>query len=175
VDGRGFRLTSAQDGVSFDMDGDGTPRRTGWTAARSTNAFLVLDRNHNGLIDNGTELFGDHTSQPASDHPNGFLALAQFDLPENGGNLDGVIDPHDAVFATLRLWVDANHNGISEKIELFDLPELGIHSISVEEVQSLAKKDRFGNLFRYRAEINDGILKVSRWAYDVFLVTEEGR
>jgi len=129
VDGHGFHLTSAENGVSFDMIGDGSREQIAWTSRGSTNAFLVLDRNGNGIIDNGTELFGDHTPQPKSDHPNGFLALAQYDRAENGGNEDGKIDRQDAIFKDLRLWIDSNHDGISQQSEMFRLPSLNIHSL----------------------------------------------
>ena len=62
--GAGFHLTSAEDGVVFDIVGDGHPIRIAWTAADSGTAFLALDRNHNGKIDNGKELFGNFTAQP---------------------------------------------------------------------------------------------------------------
>lgn len=170
VTGDGFQLTSAASGVSFNFTVR-APIQMVWTAAQSDDAFLVLDRNHNGTIDDGTELFGNLTPQSASDHPNGFIAVAEYDKPENGGNSDGVVDSRDTIFSSLRLWQDLNHNGISEAEELFTLPALGVQSISLDYRES-RRKDEFGNEFRYRAKINEGIdTETARWAYDVFLTT----
>jgi hypothetical protein len=90
VTGNGFHLTNQADGVYFDLANTGTPRLTAWTQPASGNAFLCLDRNGNGKIDNGLELFGNFTPQPAGPNRNGFLALAVYDLPENGGNGTGL-------------------------------------------------------------------------------------
>ena len=174
VAGDGLELTNGSSGVTFDMGGDGRREPISWTTANTDDAWLVLDRNGNAVIDNGQELFGNFTPQPdppVGNGRNGFLALAQYDKIAHGGNNDGVINSADAIFSSLRLWQDANHNGISEASELRTLTEFGIKTIELNFKLS-KKTDHHGNQFRYRAKVKDVQGNVARWAWDVFLVTQ---
>jgi hypothetical protein len=172
VAGDGFKLSNRASGVDFNLNNIGGKERIGWLRPNNDDAWLVLDRNHNGSIDNGEELFGNVTMQPEpppGESKNGFLALALYDQAANGGNGDSVIDSSDAIYSSLRLWRDTNHDGVSQTDELFTLPALDVASI--ELAYKLSKKtDEFGNQFRYRAKVTGSKgNKVGRWAWDVFL------
>lgn len=162
-----LRLTSVDDGVSFDIDGDGLPDQIGWTEAAADVAFLALDRNENGIIDNGRELFGSSTLPGST---NGFDALIRTRGPGPASQgrsfpLAGSdvfirdfhkswvqLDPYDALFAKLLLWTDRNHNGISEQSELAPvarwLAEIGLN------YNYDRRLDAFGNRYAFKGWAN---------------------
>lgn len=161
-----IQLSSAQDGVWFDLEAKGTREWVAWTQKDEPVAFLVRDVNHNGRIDDGSELFGNHTLLPSGAvAPNGFYALAAYDLPENGGNGDGVIDAQDAIWSELKLWIDWNHNGVSEPNELYSFEDLGLTQISLD-YKSTNRSDEFGNVFRFKAACQ--LAGKVRFGYDVY-------
>jgi hypothetical protein len=166
--GDGVRLTSVSEGIMYRLR-PGTPAiQTAWTETLADDAWLVLDRNQNGQIDDATELFSCTSPQP--DPPtggirNGFAALAQYDKPEYGGNSDGTVDRADGVFSELRLWQDSNHNGSADSGELWTLADFHTTVIDLALKESM-RRDRHGNVFRYRVFV-DGTR--ARWAWDVFL------
>jgi hypothetical protein len=173
LESQGFHLTSPGQGVQFRVFAHDNRRiQVAWTEAGSHNGWLVLDRNKNGLIDDFSELFGDQTPQPPltpGQHRNGFRALAVYDLPENGGNGDGWISREDAIFDQLRVWVDLNHDGISQPGELFTLTEVGIAAMSLDYKLSQLT-DANGNMFRFRSSVKDSTgSETNKVIYDVLL------
>lgn len=167
----GFHLTSQSNGVQFRVLPGDSKQQMSWTDANWRNGWLALDRDGDGTIDNFTELFGNYTPQPPSPSPNGFLALAVFDDPANGGNANGVIDPGDSVYPRLRVWIDANHNGYSEPNELHTLASLGIAKIGLT-YHDTPYVDQYGNSFRYKGSFWDQNGNQRTACYDVFLVIQ---
>ena len=124
LDGDGVETIGYKGGTYFDHDGNGFAEETGW--AGSDDGFLVLDRNGDGIINSGRELFGDNTFlKNGQKAPNGFAALAEFD-----DNRDGKIDSSDAIWSHLKVWRDLDGDGYSLAGELYSLDELGIKSLS---------------------------------------------
>ena len=137
--GGGIRLTSAASGVRFDLTGRGHARQCAWIAGDT--AWLVRDRNGNGLVDDATELFGEFTD--GRPHADGFAALAEVDENE-----DGLVDSRDPGFGDLRLWLDRGHDGFGPASELVTLAEAGITALDVRAQRRLAPAatDAHGNL-----------------------------
>ena len=125
LDGDGVETIAASAGTLFDHDGNGIKTASGWV--KGDDGLLVLDRNGNGAIDNGSELFGVDTvlvnGQKAAD---GFQALSELD-----SNGDGRIDAADAAFQNLKVWRDIDQDGVSQADEMFSLAAVGIDSISL--------------------------------------------
>ncbi len=144
LDGNGYDLTPAGEGASFDIDGDGSLDRTGWVTGGD--ALLVLDRNGNGRIDDGRELFGDQNGAA-----NGFLELAKHDQ-----NQDGKIDRRDPVFKALQLYRDLNGDGAIQAGELASLPELGIASLDLRFIRQMSENKGNSLLLEASFQRTDG-------------------
>jgi hypothetical protein len=128
LDGNGVSTTSAAHGVSFDLLATGQASKVGWTS--TSDGLLAIDLNHDGKIDDGSELFGTGMRLANGTRAsNGYQAMAQYD-----SNGDGFLTAADAHFKDLVVWVDANHDGKSEPGELKSLAELGITSIDLHGV-----------------------------------------
>lgn len=138
LDGDGVETVSANTGITFDFDSDGLKTGTGWV--KGDDGFLVLDRNANGTIENGGELFGIDTikssGQKATD---GFDALSDLD-----SNTDGVFDSQDAEFANVRVWQDLNQDGVSQAHEIKSLAEHKIVAINLDSTST--NQNSNGNL-----------------------------
>ncbi|MEY4616862.1 MAG: hypothetical protein RJB66_1822 [Pseudomonadota bacterium] len=146
---KGMIETLAQDSeVKFDLTGDGQPTHTGWVSGRQ-GAFLGIDLNNNGHIDDGRELFGQFTQLPNGRlAKNGYEALAQYDV-----NKDGVIDNKDPAYHNLLVWFDNNVNGVSEPFEMKTLAEMDVTKIAVNYKEVPAKNQiNNGNMVKYQAK-----------------------
>ena len=130
LNGDGVRTQHWASNTLFDIDADGTLERTGWIS--EGDGLLTLDRNADGIINDGSELFGNATTlADGSKASDGFAALAELD-----SNRDGRIDANDEVFTSLRVWMDANKDGVSQSGELYSLSSLGIASINLDAQQT---------------------------------------
>jgi hypothetical protein len=160
-------LSSANDGVMFDFFGDGKLRLYAWPTDGS-DAWLVLDRNHNGLVDDGSELFGNAALLKSGEHAkNGYEVLAELDE-----NHDGIVDARDPRFGDIKLWRDFIRNGRVDPGELVSASQAGIISFDTRYEES-RHKDKWGNAFRYRALTTYNHSPLRRFSYDVFITSAE--
>jgi len=164
----GYRLTGANAPVLFDLSATGQPFHVGWTAAEADEAFLCLDRDGDGKITSGAELFGSATplksGNPAG---NGFIALAELD--DNG---DSVIDEGDSIWPRLLLWRDLNHDGNSQEWEISPVTESDLKGISLD-LHWTGRRDSWGNVFRYQSIAWIGKAGKNRTphpVYDIFFI-----
>ncbi len=146
LSGEGINLTEAGKGALFDITADGSLDSTAWV--RGNTAMLVYDRNGNGVIDNGSELFGD---QNGAAH--GFAELARYD-----GNNDKKIDILDPVFKALKLYRDLNGDGKIDRNELQSLPELGIKALHLDFLRTNADINGNSLILTGKFEREDGSL-----------------
>ena len=141
LEGDGVQTTDASAPVSFDIDADGAAELLTW----SGDAFLWIDLDANHRVDSGGELFGIGTSLPNGERAtNGFAALAAYDAPAAGGNGDGRISGDDRVWGRLRLWVDANHDGMSQPTETGPIHRYGVLELHLAYVVDVVP-DAAGN------------------------------
>ena len=132
LDGNGrFDVTTPQDGHRFDLLGTGSPVLA--STVTGGDGLLALDRNGNGLIDDGTELFGDQNGSV-----DGFAELARFD--DNG---DHRIDAGDRIFDDLLVFRDENRNGATDSGELQRLAGLRISALLLDAEET--DEDANGN------------------------------
>lgn len=120
-----MQTLNIDEGVLFDLMNTGTAQNVGWLDRND--GWLVMDLNQDGLVNSGAELLGTSTQlADGSLARDGWQALAQYDL-----NTDGVIDAKDAAFADLKVWVDADSDGVSDAGELKTLANAGVRSINL--------------------------------------------
>jgi len=175
LDRNGFHLSGVDDAVMFDIDADGTPNQISWTSGDAGDAFLVFDRNGNGNIDDGRELFGNATllasGAPA---PNGYEALIELDDVTFGGDSNAILTRSDAAWEFLQVWTDRDHNGDSDPGELASLSSAGVVALDMR-YQRANRSDAHGNVFRFRSKatiLNATGRPRSAMTYDVFFVEQ---
>ncbi|NQY78721.1 MAG: hypothetical protein HRT47_00225 [Candidatus Caenarcaniphilales bacterium] len=145
----GLDLSSHEDGAHFDLTGDGLADKTAWTKEQDSfdDAFLVWDRNGDGEVNSGKELFGDQHGEA-----DGFDELAKLDSNNDGViNADDRFDMNgdgelDVVMDELKLWADMDADGKVGEGEMKSLAELGLTSIDVTHTGEEGDvTDEFGN------------------------------
>lgn len=175
LNGDGIHTTELSQAVLFDIDGDGAAESLSWTNPRTEEGFLYLDLNRDGQVNDGGELFGDATLLPSGEAAkNGFLALAVYDQPEYGGNADRIISDEDWVWESLGVWVDRNHDGVSQRVEMrpvraFQIEEIALDHEAVERMDGNLNVHRYIGVFSRRLRTPGGSPSVHTNAlHDVF-------
>lgn len=180
TEGDGIDLTSREEGVYFDLDSDGQAELISWTRMNTDDGWLVLDRNGNGRIDNGRELFGNFSSiypdqlYPIANH--GFDALEALESSATWGphRRDGKIDARDSMYSRLQVWRDIDHDGASDAGELVSLESLGVVSLGTD-YKATRQRDEHGNVFKFKApsywQLPNGKVK-KRTFWDVYLLIQ---
>ena len=134
LDGDGVDLTAPENGVDFDIDADGVAEQIGWVGPQD--GMLVVDSDSSGVIEDGSEVFSEVFE--GGNYADSLQALRTFD-----SNGDGVLDASDERFGEIRVWQDANSDGISQPDELKTLAEHGITGIDLNALS--VNKDVSGN------------------------------
>jgi hypothetical protein len=138
LNGDGISTLSVQNGTRFDLSADGSSVQTGWVAP--SDGLLVLDRNQDGVINDGSELFGTSTAlQNGSKAIDGYQALSEMD-----SNKDGVINSQDTSFSKLGVWIDSDSDGKTGNYELKSLTDLNITQLNLEA--QITRDSNQGNL-----------------------------
>lgn len=176
LDSNGFHLDGLDRAVLFDLGGKGVPRYYSWTSAQGRDAFLCRDRNGNGRIESGQELFGNATPLAGgAQAPHGYAALRELDLLTQGGNQDGRLTAADWGFQELCAWVDEDHDGVSDAGEVLPLWQAGVIELSYEYHET-RRRDVYGNEFRYQGSAvlaNPQGKPRHAPTYDVFFLSRE--
>lgn len=148
LNGDGVKTITDNMGVTFDFNNDGELIRTGWV--HPEDGLLVMDRDKNGIISNGNELFGEHSPVLSFNinDKNGFSSLSSLD-----SNCDGLINQDDISWSELLVWKDNSMDGISQSDELFSLETIGISSIGIDAQRSFFY-DENGNFHKLTANVD---------------------
>lgn len=152
LDGNGAEITKAEDGIKFDIDGDGGLEQT--AISSGNDGLLALDKNSNGIIDNGTELFGDQNGAK-----NGFSELAKYDE-----NNDGQIDSKDSIYDELKVvkFKKMSDNKVTQ--ELLSLKDIGILAISLSKIKNINDIIN-GNILTHKSSVS-GLLGKNYGIYE---------
>ena len=176
LDGNGFHFGERGSGVRFDLLGNGQPITLQWTRPGGDDAFLVMDANGNGFVDDGSEMFGNGTRlllENGKLAPNGFVGLAQYDRRELGGNDDGFITAMDGIWKDLYLWLDTDADGVSLASEMVQVAAFGL-----AEFETIPKESRHtdpaGNWLRFYAWARDDLDRTIEMVDVFFRVLDRG-